>query len=696
MSNAKIQRRITPDGYIRLHEAVSDSVYVRGTEVASEGTLTQVLDELASSRPVERKLSLLHLSDNHGSTYGLNSMVATLRTSDDVIGLNTGDITSYTNINGYTTILQIMSDWNEECDGRPILMVKGNHDACDTNVQMNEKSCTATFLKPINNGFVKWGDPNASTGGVWNDNIVGGYWHKDVEYNGVKLRLIALDEYQHSVGNPTTGGSYKYSKVYSQTQVTWLVNLLISTPSDYYIVMVHHQPLYAEHPTNVLNDFVHHGINGATIDSTHTYTNSMFTYKPGNIDMAAMIVDAYLHKRNLVNASYPSGVDNITISINADFRDCTPAKFACHINGHVHGDYCEYHPDYPEQLCLTVSADSPSISSWYDDLVRSTGSTNKANHIINRVTIDANRDVVIVERLGADTPNTSLNWITQDGSARKRIEFAIPAIMEQPLEPAAAVTVVDNLTSTSTKDALSANQGKQLKGLLDTYCPIIEDTRSSAVAAITGVAPFATLEDGQRIILRFAYSNAANSTLTLTLSNSTTTNAIPLYFRGYGGTKRPSTGVFVAGCYICLIYDSTNARWMVTNTDYDFSVGTFTQAEIDAGTSTGARAVTPKLLVGNFAKVVTMVDNTASTGDVTATLDSGKFYKWGTIDSLDLTLTAAQAGMGIWAGKFTASSSWSGLTLPTGVDAAAGNDTIAGGKTYEFNIFDGECVVKEV
>lgn len=424
----KIQRHLIDSQTARMHEAVSDSVYVRGTEVANEGTLTEVLDELASSLQ-NHKLSLLHLSDNHGSLYGLNKMVALLGAGDDALGINTGDITSYSSINNYAPVIKVMTDWNAACNNKPILLLKGNHDTWDISAfRMQEKLCTSTLLKPVNNGFVMWGDPN-SNNGSWSDSIIGGYFYKDIVKNGVKLRLIALDEYQHSVGDPRTDSLYYYTKVYSQAQVDWLINLLRSTPSDYYIIMAHHQPLYEYHPTNVLNDFVHHGINGSNPDSSHTYTNRMYTYKAGNLDMAARIVDAYQHKRLLSLSGYPSGVDGVTININADFRSCTPAKFACHIDGHVHGDYCEYHPFYPEQLCLTIGTDSPTISSWYDDLVRSSGNSN--NHAINRVTIDADRDVVIVERIGADTLNTSLDWITQDGSARKRIEFKIPLTMEK-------------------------------------------------------------------------------------------------------------------------------------------------------------------------------------------------------------------------------------------------------------------------
>ncbi len=231
---------------------------------------------------------------------------------------------------------------------------------------------------------------------------------------------------------------------------------------------------------------------------------------------------------------------------------------------------------------------------------------------------------------------------------------------------------------------------------LSNYCPIIEDTRSSAVANITGVAPFASLQDGQRIILHVKYTMQNNSTLELTLPDNTTTGAIAMWSSHANAAKNTTFGTIYGDTFWEFIYDSANTKWVMlgqrdTNTTYT----AITQAEIDAGTQTGTRVISPQLLCDNFAKVTTLV-TVSSTGDVTQALDSGKFYKFGSLDSLTITLTAAAAGMAIYAGKFTASANWSALALPVTVDEAAGNDTIASGKTYEFNIVDNVIVVKEV
>ena len=89
------------------------------------------------------------------------------------------------------------------------------------------------------------------------------------------------------------------------------------------------------------------------------------------------------------------------------------------------------------------------------------------------------------------------------------------------------------------------------------------------------------------------------------------------------------------------------------------------------------------------------VETVSSTGAVSQTLAPNTFYKFGTIDSLALTLTSG-TGFVIYAGKFTTNSSGCTLSLPATVTEAASNDTIEGGKTYEFSIVDNVIVIKEV
>ena len=103
--------------------------------------------------------------------------------------------------------------------------------------------------------------------------------------------------------------------------------------------------------------------------------------------------------------------------------------------------------------------------------------------------------------------------------------------------------------------------------------------------------------------------------------------------------------------------------------------------------------------------VVTPVVTVSSTGDVTQALDAGKFYKFGTVDSLTLTLNAPTAcadctvPLAMYGGKFTASVDDMNIGFPTGVnltDEDNDNISIAADHTYEFNIMDGIIYIKDV
>lgn len=114
-------------------------------------------------------------------------------------------------------------------------------------------------------------------------------------------------------------------------------------------------------------------------------------------------------------------------------------------------------------------------------------------------------------------------------------------------------------------------------------------------------------------------------------------------------------------------------------------------------------AVTP--LYVRSGNVVTPVVTVSSTGDVTQELQAGAFYKFGTIDSLTITLAAGNTPLDgttpllVYGGKFTidsASASSSLLAMPAGVTISANSDTVAVGKTYEFNIADNVAIIIEV
>lgn len=197
------------------------------------------------------------------------------------------------------------------------------------------------------------------------------------------------------------------------------------------------------------------------------------------------------------------------------------------------------------------------------------------------------------------------------------------------------------------------------------FCPTIKDTRSSAVATITGIAPFDELVDGQRIILDLAYNTVASTTLQLTLSNGVTTRAIPIKHVYNGNFWQVNEGKsYTSNCFLELIYDYEADSWVVMGSDSNATYATSSQDQINAGTSTTSNLVSPKLIHNN----AYIVEETYSSGS----LKANKFYDFGTVSSLtipslDATNDLVSNALNFYALRFIAGADNLSITFPTGV-----------------------------
>lgn len=118
--------------------------------------------------------------------------------------------------------------------------------------------------------------------------------------------------------------------------------------------------------------------------------------------------------------------------------------------------------------------------------------------------------------------------------------------------------------------------------------------------------------------------------------------------------------------------------------------GNLTASDVGAmSTSHPANAITSVKIAEWDAKADPVpIVTVSTTGAVTQALDPNKFYNFtGSPTSLTLTLNSG-TGLCIYAGKFTAGTGFSNLTLPSTVKVADGAPSVEAGGVYEFSVMD--------
>lgn len=98
---------------------------------------------------------------------------------------------------------------------------------------------------------------------------------------------------------------------------------------------------------------------------------------------------------------------------------------------------------------------------------------------------------------------------------------------------------------------------------IGTEFPIVYGTQTATTGAWTGVAPFDSLVDGQKILYFLPFAGSGNATLDLTLPDGNTTGAKNVY---YASASRMTTQ-YGAGNFIPLTYH-VNFQWGTSTTKY--------------------------------------------------------------------------------------------------------------------------------
>ena len=140
---------------------------------------------------------------------------------------------------------------------------------------------------------------------------------------------------------------------------------------------------------------------------------------------------------------------------------------------------------------------------------------------------------------------------------------------------------------------------------------VIVGTQTAATGAWTGVASFASLQDGQQIVYWLPYAGSGSATLNLTLSGGGTTGAKNVY---YSGTTRLSTH-YGAGNAIRLIYrvnaninGSSYTGWWA---DANYDSNTYDRIRLNNSITAKSAVTTGYLIVGDASGFFHLAASTA-------------------------------------------------------------------------------------
>lgn len=354
--------------------SLSDAIILRNVGVLKDGTdmngksLTELINKLFVGADT---FKFLHCSDTHSATYAIDAAYTLMEDNADLrCCIVTGDILPS------STLIAKM-----QLSGKYLTLL-GNHDV--SNSSRANTVVVAEMVIPVCQG-VTYGDP---VGGA-------GYFHKDFSTaRGRTIRFIAFDEYEHNAtGNAITGIA-----TFSQAQMDWFINLLKDTPSDYFIVLCVHQPVDTRMAEGYENLF-----------TSELAEGTFYRIGGNNAQLIPDIMDAYLSRGTLSGTYQCGGSTSITMSIDADFTQCSPAKFLFYMGGHMHMDALAYLYNHPTQLQILIDRDG-NVSASHSDL---TGAD--ANYCLNQYTINMETGDILIQRIGRQQ--------TVGGNTRDEIEI---------------------------------------------------------------------------------------------------------------------------------------------------------------------------------------------------------------------------------------------------------------------------------
>ena len=269
---------------------------------------------------------------------------------------------------------------------KDVIFTVGNHDVGNsylvaesgTDAQVYNRYYTphllTNFMYDANTTLAAYNTANPSSNPMMN------YY---VDYSEYKLRIISMYQYNTNMEvDPADATKLKYfrgNKAYKQSDVDWLISTLNTTPDEYTVLFVTHEP---ENFGSKTNDW--QSINMA--DSKVWRSEGALT----------KILTAY-KKKVSINETYAQTSNIVTtLNLNADFTNAN-GEFGAWVCGHTHDDFVGKTANGELNLiCKTCD----NLLAQTDSSIKKTAGTPNEN-AINVISIDTEHKTITVKRIGA-------------------------------------------------------------------------------------------------------------------------------------------------------------------------------------------------------------------------------------------------------------------------------------------------------
>lgn len=204
-------------------------------------------------------------------------------------------------------------------------------------------------------------------------------------FDKYKVALVVLSYYDA----PNDEENAQLVELFSQKQISWLLQTLQEIPQGYHLVIAMHDFSYK---TQIVSD-------GWT--QPDTYENRKFTENHAERNLLTDIVQAWIEGGSL-HKTYAEQTEGVSIvRVDCDFSSRGKGDFACYLVGHLHKDILAVCDKYPNQH--VIYCPSSAYDDWqnkWSDLPR-TGGT-KSEDCLTVFTIDTNKRKIRLVRVGSN------------------------------------------------------------------------------------------------------------------------------------------------------------------------------------------------------------------------------------------------------------------------------------------------------